>query len=129
MTCPAAITRRYETREQVREYLASRGFQRTLEGGGTANGSDASAATMAASGSRSGCRPRSAPHSREGVMTEQGIPDPHDEDVTPLRASQAPVVRFAALLPLPAPIGPFGVGGIGEKASSACALHRGKLRA
>src|SRR5436305_12867058 len=30
---------------------------------------------------------------------------------------------------LPAPIGPFGVGGIGEKASSACALHRGKLRA
>jgi hypothetical protein len=32
MTCPAAITRRYETRAQVWEYLASRGFQRTLEG-------------------------------------------------------------------------------------------------
>jgi hypothetical protein len=32
MTCPAAIIRRYETREQVREYLASRGFRRTLEG-------------------------------------------------------------------------------------------------
>jgi hypothetical protein len=32
MTCLAAIARRYETREQVREYLASRGFQRTLEG-------------------------------------------------------------------------------------------------
>jgi hypothetical protein len=32
MTCPAAITRRYETREQVREYLASRGFRRALEG-------------------------------------------------------------------------------------------------
>jgi hypothetical protein len=32
MTCPAAITRRYKTREQVRGYLASRGFQRTLEG-------------------------------------------------------------------------------------------------
>jgi len=34
MTCPAAITRRYGTREQVREYLASRGFRRTLEGWG-----------------------------------------------------------------------------------------------
>jgi hypothetical protein len=32
MTCPAAIIRRYKTREQVRGYLASRGFQRTLEG-------------------------------------------------------------------------------------------------
>jgi hypothetical protein len=32
MTYPAAITRRYETREQVREYLASRGFRRALEG-------------------------------------------------------------------------------------------------
>jgi hypothetical protein len=32
MTCPAAITRRYKTREQVRGYLVSRGFQRTLEG-------------------------------------------------------------------------------------------------
>jgi hypothetical protein len=32
MTCPAVIARRYEADEQVREYLASRGFQRTLEG-------------------------------------------------------------------------------------------------
>ena len=32
MTCPAAIIRRYATREQVREYLASRRFRRTLEG-------------------------------------------------------------------------------------------------
>jgi hypothetical protein len=32
MTCSAAIIRRYKTREQVREYLASRGFLRTLEG-------------------------------------------------------------------------------------------------
>jgi hypothetical protein len=32
VTCPAAITRRYKTREQVRGYLVSRGFQRTLEG-------------------------------------------------------------------------------------------------
>jgi hypothetical protein len=32
MTCPAAIIRRYETRAQVREYLTSRGFRRTLEG-------------------------------------------------------------------------------------------------
>jgi hypothetical protein len=32
MTCPAAITRRYETDGQVREYLASRGFRRTPEG-------------------------------------------------------------------------------------------------
>ena len=35
--------------------------------GGTADGSDASAATMAASGSMSGCRPRRAPHSSESV--------------------------------------------------------------
>jgi hypothetical protein len=32
MTCPAAIIRRYETREQVWGYLASRGIQHTLEG-------------------------------------------------------------------------------------------------
>jgi len=32
MTCPAAIIRHYKSREQVRGYLASRGFQRTLEG-------------------------------------------------------------------------------------------------
>jgi hypothetical protein len=32
MTCPAAISPRYETHAQVREYLASRGFRRTLEG-------------------------------------------------------------------------------------------------
>ena len=31
MTCPAAITRRYGTGEQVREYLALRGFRRTLD--------------------------------------------------------------------------------------------------
>jgi hypothetical protein len=29
---PSRDHRRYKTREQVREYLASRGFQRTLEG-------------------------------------------------------------------------------------------------
>lgn len=32
MTFPAAINRRYETREQVRGYLTSRGFMRGLEG-------------------------------------------------------------------------------------------------
>jgi hypothetical protein len=32
MPCPASIIRRYETRVQVREYLASRGFQHTREG-------------------------------------------------------------------------------------------------
>ena len=32
MTCPAAISRRYETRAQVRGYLASRGSRHTLEG-------------------------------------------------------------------------------------------------
>lgn len=32
MTFPAAIIRRYETHAQVREYLASRGFRRALEG-------------------------------------------------------------------------------------------------
>jgi hypothetical protein len=31
MTYPGPIIRRYKTRERVREYLASRGFQRTLE--------------------------------------------------------------------------------------------------
>ena len=32
VTCSAAIIRRFKTGEQVRGYLASRGFQRTLEG-------------------------------------------------------------------------------------------------
>jgi hypothetical protein len=32
MTNTAATARRYETSEQVRGYLASRSFQRTLEG-------------------------------------------------------------------------------------------------
>jgi len=31
MTCPAAISRRYETRDQVRAYLASRGFSPSLD--------------------------------------------------------------------------------------------------
>lgn len=31
ITCPTAIIRRYETREQVREYLAARGLRRTLK--------------------------------------------------------------------------------------------------
>ena len=30
MTCPAAINRRYETRDQAWAYLASRGFRRSL---------------------------------------------------------------------------------------------------
>jgi hypothetical protein len=37
-------------------------------GGGTAAGSDTSAATMAASGSRSGCRQRTAPHLSESIL-------------------------------------------------------------
>ena len=32
MTCPAAINRRYETREQAAGYLASRGFLCLVEG-------------------------------------------------------------------------------------------------
>ena len=32
MTCPAAISCRNNAREQVRGYLASRRFQRTLDG-------------------------------------------------------------------------------------------------
>jgi hypothetical protein len=80
MTCPAAIIRRYETREQVREYLAREASGAPLRAGGTADGSDTSAATMAASGSRSGCRPRRAPHSREGVVIEQGTPDAHVQE-------------------------------------------------
>ena len=38
-------------------------------------------------------------------MTEQCIPDLHDEDAAPLRGSQAPVVRLEALMPFTAPIG------------------------
>jgi hypothetical protein len=67
MTCPTAIIRRYETRAQVRGYRALRGFQCTLEGRRNGDGSDASAATMAASGSRSGCRSHRNPHSSESV--------------------------------------------------------------
>jgi hypothetical protein len=37
-------------------------------GGGTADGSDASAATIAVSGSRSGCRPRRAPYLSESIL-------------------------------------------------------------
>jgi hypothetical protein len=36
MTCSAAVPRRYETREVVYEYLASRCFQRNPKSGGTA---------------------------------------------------------------------------------------------
>jgi ATP/maltotriose-dependent transcriptional regulator MalT len=36
---------------------------------------------------------------------EQGIPDPHDEDVAPLRGLQAPVACFERLVPFKAPIG------------------------
>ena len=37
-------------------------------------------------------------------MTEQDIPDSHDDDAAPLRGSQAPVVRFATLMPFTAPV-------------------------
>ena len=67
MTCPAAIIRRCKTREQVRGYLASRGFQRTLEGWRNDRWIGRVAATTAASGSRSGCRPRRAPHLSESI--------------------------------------------------------------
>jgi hypothetical protein len=67
MTCPAAITRRCKTREQVRGYPVSRGFRRTPEGWRNGRWIGRVTATMAASGSMSGCRPRKAPHSSESV--------------------------------------------------------------
>jgi ATP/maltotriose-dependent transcriptional regulator MalT len=38
-------------------------------------------------------------------MTEQDIPDSHDDDAAPFRGSQAPVVRFETLVPFTAPVG------------------------
>ena len=38
-------------------------------------------------------------------MTEQYIPDSHNEDVAALRSTQAPAVRLEALISFPAPIG------------------------
>ena len=38
-------------------------------------------------------------------MMEQCIADLHDEEATPLRGTQAPVVRFEKLMPFTAPIG------------------------
>jgi hypothetical protein len=38
-------------------------------------------------------------------MTEQDIPDPHDDGAAPLRGSQAPVVRIETLVPFTAPVG------------------------
>jgi hypothetical protein len=67
MTCPSVISRHYKTREQAWGYLASRGFQRTRGGGGTAVGPDASAATTAAAGSRLGCRPFRTSYTSESV--------------------------------------------------------------
>jgi hypothetical protein len=61
MTCSAAIIHCSKTRAHVREYLASRGFQRTLEGWRNGRWSDdASVVTTAASGSRPGYRPHRA---------------------------------------------------------------------
>jgi ATP/maltotriose-dependent transcriptional regulator MalT len=38
-------------------------------------------------------------------MTEQDIPDSHDDDLAPFRGSQAPVVLFETLVPFTAPVG------------------------
>jgi DNA-binding CsgD family transcriptional regulator len=42
---------------------------------------------------------------QEPAMTEWDIPDLHDEAVTPIRRSQAPVIHFETPVPLEAPIG------------------------
>jgi Bacterial regulatory proteins, luxR family len=42
---------------------------------------------------------------REHLVTEQDIPDSHDDESAPLRGSQAPVVRFETLVPFTAPAG------------------------
>jgi hypothetical protein len=68
MTYSAAIIRRYKTREQVRGTWPREASDAPWRGGGTADGSGTSAATMAASGSRSGCRPRRAPHLSESIL-------------------------------------------------------------
>ncbi len=43
-------------------------------------------------------------------MKEQDIPGSHDDDAAPLRASQAPVMRFETLVPFTAPVGLFDGG-------------------
>ena len=67
MTCPAVISHHYKAREQAWGYLASRASDTCWRGGGTADGANASAATIAVSGSRFVCRARKVPHSNESV--------------------------------------------------------------
>jgi len=65
VTRSAAIIRRYETRAQVREYLASRGFQRNLEG--WRNGRWIGRVSRDDGGFWVEVWPRNAPHSSERV--------------------------------------------------------------
>lgn len=65
MTRPAAIIRRYETRAQVSECLASRGFQRALEG--CRNGRGSGRVSRGDGGFWVEVWPRNAPHSGAGV--------------------------------------------------------------
>jgi hypothetical protein len=81
MTCPAAIVRRYKTREQVRGYLASRVFQHTLED--WRNGRWIGRVSRHDGGFWVDVWP---PNAREGVTKEQRIPGFHDEDAAALRA-------------------------------------------
>ena len=111
MTCSAAIIRRYQTREQVRGYLASRGFQRTLErwrngrwiGQVSRDDSGFSVKTWLPTAYGSSFE-------RKHPMTGQDIPDSHDIDAAPFGGSQARVARFETLVPFTAPVGLFDGG-------------------
>jgi hypothetical protein len=106
MTSAAAIIRRYDTREEVRGFLGSRGFEPTLEG--WRNGRWIGRVSRDDSGfwvevwlpTASG-----SSFERKHLMIEQDIADSRDHDAALLRGPQAPVVRFETLVASTAPVG------------------------
>ena len=83
MTCPAAINRHYEARDQAWAYLASRGFLRSLEGW------------------RNGRWIASVSCDDGGL---QRIPDSHEEEAVPFWGSRAPTVQLESSMKIPAPV-------------------------
>jgi hypothetical protein len=77
MTCPAAIIRRYETREQVQKYLACDASGAPVGAGGTADGSETRQPRRWRLLGRGLAAGRVGLLTREGVVIEQGIPDAH----------------------------------------------------
>jgi hypothetical protein len=67
MTCSAAIIRRYQDPRTGSGIAGLAGLPTHPGGAAERPMADTSAATMAASGSGSGCRPRRAPHLSESI--------------------------------------------------------------